>query len=348
MEKRITKTCTSGASKSLGGLNMDEIIAILKSRGVVTKPSMSRKDLIALLCKNPAAAAAAAPAPMPVPSIDDDVETRLKVFCSNPQKSYSQGGFNIGHLNALVAKRGLAVPRGATRDELAAILCSKAKSKPAPPLREPAAAAAAAENVILALQATYDPPGVFDVGGDRGLEMVFKSFPEFKYVFSYVSSISDIEHIISTITEDGRKIAHLVMMAHGTQTGIQLDRSEVITITNDTLGKFAKILKPALAVNAPIFIHGCSVAKGGYDMPNFASELARQLGGHEVFGANAPVRRGDLLITAVEPDSSAQTIKLDYEVDSDRADYQMYRFKFGKPKSQSAGGKSRRIFHFRV
>lgn len=116
------------------------------------------------------------------------------------------------------------------------------------------------KNIILILQSTYDPNGAFDKNGDTGLIRIFKSIDEFYTCHYYINSLNDLKKIMDKIPQ--HKIAHLVLMAHGTPKIINLGK-ENITIMDESIFKFAEMLSPKMKPGATILLHSCSVGEGG-------------------------------------------------------------------------------------
>ena len=166
------------------------------------------------------------------------------------------------------------------------------------------------KNIILVLQSTHDPEGAFDENGDAGLFSIFKSLNKFNTRHYFISSLDDIKKIMDKITN--HRISHLVVMAHGSSDGITLGKDNVTT-KDETVYKFAGLLRPKLKPNATILLHSCSVGDGGR-AENFANNLSILLPTHKIYAAEKPIARGDLLVTRFQIKPNGDIIS-QYQID---------------------------------
>lgn len=167
------------------------------------------------------------------------------------------------------------------------------------------------KNIILVLQSTHDPEGAFDENGDAGLFSIFKSLDKFNTRHYFISSLDDIKKIMDKITN--HRISHLVVMAHGSSDGITLGKDNVTT-KDETVYKFAGLLRPKLKPNATILLHSCSVGEGGGRAENFANTLSILLPTHKIYAAEKPITRGDLLVTRFQIKPNGDIIS-QYQID---------------------------------
>lgn len=178
------------------------------------------------------------------------------------------------------------------------------------------------KDVILVLQAEYDPNGAFDSDGDKGLFSILKSMKEFDFIYKKISSINDIYEIIEIIPDES-KIAHLIIMAHGDQNSIRLTNHNDIGLMN--LDLFADIIRNKLSPECSIFLHSCLVGKGGPKADNFSSKLAKLLPGHAIFGSEKSIDRGDLDILLIENKYNKRVVNIVYNINETK-DYELYTF----------------------
>ena len=167
------------------------------------------------------------------------------------------------------------------------------------------------KNIILVLQSTHDPEGAFDENGDAGLFSIFKSLDKFNTRHYFISSLDDIKKIMDKITN--HRISHLVVMAHGSSDKIELGKDDVTT-KDETVYKFAGLLRPKLKPNATILLHSCSVGEGGGRADNFANTLSILLPTHKIYAAEKPIARGDLLVTRFQIKPNGDIIS-QYQID---------------------------------
>lgn len=170
------------------------------------------------------------------------------------------------------------------------------------------------KNIILILQSTYDPVGAFDENGDAGLFSIFKSLDKFNTRHFSISSLNDIKKITDKITN--HRISHLVVMAHGSSDGIALGKDNVTT-KDETIYKFAGLLRPKLDFGATILLHSCSVGEGGGRAENFANTLSILLPTHKIYAAESPIARGDLLVNRFQVNSNGKIISK-YQIDNQK------------------------------
>ena len=172
-------------------------------------------------------------------------------------------------------------------------------------------------NVVVVLQTTYDYNGAFTYKGFADLEHHFPNFVDkFDFVHIYIDSMPQITQRLADICQH-RKIAHLVVMAHGATSAIALARDVVFDISNaETLGQ---LFQPHLATSSSILLHSCRVGFGGRMADNFAQALADSLPGHPVWGASDSFTRGDVTIADCAPDSTEQFLNITYDTTTSSA-----------------------------
>jgi hypothetical protein len=170
------------------------------------------------------------------------------------------------------------------------------------------------KNIILVLQSTHDPFRAFDKYGDKGLFSIFKSVESCYTLHYYISSLKDVEKIMDMLPNG--KIVHLVFMAHGTPDAIEL-AIENISIKDDTINTFGKLLQPKLHTGASILLHSCSVGSGGRKSINFANTLSILLPTHKIYAAERPIARGDLLVTRFQIKPNGDIIS-QYQIDNQK------------------------------
>ena len=176
------------------------------------------------------------------------------------------------------------------------------------------------KKTILILQSSFDNNNAFEKKGDKGIFWLFNQFQKYTVKHHYINSVSEIMNII----RKSSKIAHLVIMAHGTPTSIQLSQNHSFTI-ND-IPPFAKALNKKLLPHSSIFLHSCSVGKGGPGKKNFAQTLANQFSKKKdiiVFAADKKIGRDTVSITSA---STNGTLKIIYQFDT-HVNNTMYKFK---------------------
>ena len=168
------------------------------------------------------------------------------------------------------------------------------------------------KDMIVVLQATEDWNKAFNSNGDKGLFSVLKSFSDFDFIYKKVSNLNDIKKLFKKFN-DNAKIAHLIIMAHGSISSMVLSNKYSITINN--MDEFVKIIKPKLSTNASILLHSCCVGTGGLEANNFANNLAYKLPDHVIFGSEKAIKRGDLIVSFALTDIHRRSIDMWYEID---------------------------------
>ena len=180
------------------------------------------------------------------------------------------------------------------------------------------------KNVIMVFHSTYDHNQAFDTDGDIGLFTVLQSFTHFSFQYHKINSLSSIISHINSLSNK-QKIAHLIIMAHGTQDSISLSATNIISLSNGGIQQLAYALQPKLATNSSILLHSCLVGKGGTKGNNFANSLSSLLPNHIIFAAEQSINRNDLLVTVAEEDYLNGILNMNYEIDAIRK-YKMYKF----------------------
>ena len=157
---------------------------------------------------------------------------------------------------------------------------------------------------ILVLQASHDHNNAFDKYGDKGLFKVFRQLhKKYSLKHHYVSTVAEMLQII----RNGPKIAHLIIMAHGTKKLIHFSPYHDLTISG--IPALAQVLNKKLLPHSSVFLHSCSVGKGGLGADNFAQKLANKVPGHVIFGAANNIQRNTLLVTSIR---SNGVLKINY------------------------------------
>ena len=171
----------------------------------------------------------------------------------------------------------------------------------------------------------------FDKNGYQGLFSIFNSMEQFQTRHYTINSLKDVKKIMGSIQDN--KIAHFVLMAHGTANKVILGKDNIYS-HDESIFKFADLLLPKLDKKASIFLHSCSVGSGGKQSANFANTLSILLSKHKIFAAENNISRGDLLVTRfqVNGKQSNQNIICQYEIDNQkvirkrRNPYQIFTF----------------------
>ena len=186
------------------------------------------------------------------------------------------------------------------------------------------------KNIVLVLHSAYDPQHAFNEDGDEGLFEIFKRMEYFTFIYKKVSNYNDIEQTIKNLDAD-KKIAHLIIMAHGTKTSIQISQLEKITSglarssKDIPIARFANIIKPKLEKDCSILLHSCSTGEGGLNENNFAKTLSNLLPGHVIYGSEEPIARGDLIVSVAEEDYKRGILQTKYEIDKKKS-YNIFSF----------------------
>ena len=194
------------------------------------------------------------------------------------------------------------------------------------------------KNVIMVFHSTHDHNKAFDKDGDIGLFTVLQSFKHFSFQYHKISSLESIEHHIKSLGSN-QQIAHLIIMAHGTQYSIRLSDTNSISLIGGDGGieRLATTLQPKLAPNSSILLHCCLVGKGGTNGDNFAKTLSNKLPNHIIFAAEKSIYRNELLVTVAEEDYLNGILNMNYEIDSKR-NYEIYKFLTSTKKSGGSLG----------
>ena len=166
-------------------------------------------------------------------------------------------------------------------------------------------------NVVVVLHTIYDYNGSFASVGTGPLDLNIPNFVDkFDFAYIYTDSMTQITQRLAEIGRQ-RKIAHLIIMAHGTHMSVRLARNWSINISNvDTL---AQLLQPLLAPSSSIMFNACLVGCGGSGADNFAQALANKLPGHTVWGAGEIIDDDDVTISHCAPDSTETFLNITYE-----------------------------------
>lgn len=199
------------------------------------------------------------------------------------------------------------------------------------------------KDVIMVFHSNFDHNQAFDKDGDQGLFTILKQMKHFSFKYYKIGSISDIEKKIKQL-KTNQKIAHLIIMAHGSQDGMTLGKNERVSIKDNSIHRLANSIKPKLANNCSILLHSCLVGKGGINGNNFSNKLSKLLPNHTIFGSEKSIRRGDLLVLVAEEDYQNNVLNMVYEID-DSCDYQMYSF---RNNTHNKGGFNKNIVWYRI
>ena len=170
-----------------------------------------------------------------------------------------------------------------------------------------------ARNVVVILQTRQDTRGSFAHRGLRALGPNFIRFTsEFNFVHLYVDDISHLVDDLEMICMGDKKIAHLIILAHGTRHTMHLMGGEATTI--DTIGAFARLcLAPYLAPHSSIFLAVCSAGHGGPRANNIAQALANELPNNSVWGADNELHSSDIKITRCSPIVLSRVLDIVYD-----------------------------------
>ena len=191
------------------------------------------------------------------------------------------------------------------------------------PMTNPARAEGAErfKPTILVLQSRYDPERAFDKDGDLGLFTMFRKLEDYQFVHKYFTTMDDIERIFEQLP--AKKIAHLVIMAHGTAHSLRFSKVfNLRSIYQRDLGlltpefyRFGELLRHYLLPDASILLHSCSIGQGGPMVNNFAQNLANIVPNHTIYAAEQKIHRGDLLVNRMEPNKDNMTLEMNYLID---------------------------------
>ena len=156
---------------------------------------------------------------------------------------------------------------------------------------------ASTRNMVVVLQTRHDHNGVFKQKGFEGLDdTMLDAISDFHYVHIYMTDWKQIVTKLAEISGDGRrKIAHLIIMGHGTYNDIRLTDDDLVT--RHSVDALASILRPHLVVGSSVFLDACSSGKGGPGAYNFAQALANHLPGHSIWGSEENTTHGSVQIT---------------------------------------------------
>lgn len=187
----------------------------------------------------------------------------------------------------------------------------------APPQAPPKKMKKQRKNVILMLQSKYDPNGAFD-DGDEGLIALLSKLDEFDFRYTKVGSVQEIQQQMDLVRAEGRKIAHLIIMAHGSENSMALSRTNHIVLNRKSYNDFVMAMRGVLEDDSSVLLHSCEVGK---NPDNFAVALARDFPGITFWGATDSIARGDLLVRYLKPDKDAKVLDIGYEIDPYRKYY---------------------------
>ena len=187
---------------------------------------------------------------------------------------------------------------------------------------------------ILVLQSTNSDE-VFHREGDPNLARFFRTKPHFTYRHR---KVGDVDKMINEINSLGdSKIAHLIIMAHGSRFSLQLSDNNYIDQNN--VGKLSESLKKKLIPGAVILLHSCCVGKGGPTENNFAKILTELLPDNDIYATEANIHMGDLSFNQFQQDENENNLlHIQYSVDNTkvkkdgRVSYKIYRFASPKNK----------------
>lgn len=181
------------------------------------------------------------------------------------------------------------------------------------------------KDLVLVLQSAGDHNNAFDKDGDAGLFALLRKNKNFNFMYRKIYTEKDLKTIIESIPRDV-KISKLIIMAHGTKTGILIGSK--YHITNKNVKYWADLLKPHLAKNPNILLHSCLTGSGGTSDPdNFANRLLKNLPkGTTIYASEKSIKRGELLVLSMLTDFNRRKFALKYMIDPD-AGYQIYEFK---------------------
>ena len=189
---------------------------------------------------------------------------------------------------------------------------------------------------VLVLQ-SINSDDVFHEKGDPNLEKFFKE-NEYAKTYTYRHrKVENVDDMINKIEELGdSKIAHLIIMGHGSPLSLQLSPKDDINPRN--VKKLSEHLGEKLIPGAVILLHSCCVGYGGPKGNNLARKLTDLLPDNDVYAAQANISMGDLSFNQFVPDEEKnQLLHIQYSVDNkkvrkeSRKPYEIYRF--SSPKS---------------
>jgi hypothetical protein len=156
------------------------------------------------------------------------------------------------------------------------------------------------KKIILVIKSTYDNSNAFpqDPEFKKSLQDIVKAASDIEankqnpkdivpveLVWWEVSSIKQIEanhaRLLkeSNIKSNGLEIMHLIIMAHGTPTSIEIGPGdEIIYKNSERFDRLTNLLGPMMMPGADIFLHSCSTGKGkGSFAQSFANKLDRNV-----------------------------------------------------------------------
>ncbi len=163
----------------------------------------------------------------------------------------------------------------------------------------------------------------------------------FGYIEKKINSIDEMIYKMFEFNElnPNSKIVHLVIRAHGHETGMQLGNDNLdILIQNKTyhnFNLFIDLFRRSATSLSSIFLHSCLVGKDVPYSESFAKFLSKQID-VPIFASNKLIHTYDLII-----DNISSGIPLSfpycYRVSNDRkkGDYQILLFKNGNIKNEN-------------
>ena len=186
-------------------------------------------------------------------------------------------------------------------------------------------------NVVVVLQTRHDHNGAFAYKGIRELERHFPNFvAHFNFVHVYIENLDQIASRLRVIcgVNGHRKIAHLIIMAHGHSESLRILADTSIDSTKADI--LSKIVRPHLAPSSSIFLCACSTGHGGPYTNNFAQSLADHLPGHVIHAADGPFIFPILQITECAPDTSETYLAITYLLTPGPTNAKICNFECGK------------------
>ena len=169
------------------------------------------------------------------------------------------------------------------------------------------------KNVVVVLQTTDDDNYALSrkcsVEVERHIETFIDQF-DFEHLYIQNRDLNALTICLAHICKGQRKIAHLIIMAHGTATALYLSPKIVSTI--DTVHELAACIRPYLASNSSVFLESCSTGLGGRGGRNVAQALANSLRDHAVWGISGDTCINHLVITNCKPDATGTYLDIVY------------------------------------
>lgn len=170
---------------------------------------------------------------------------------------------------------------------------------------------------------------------DDGFENLVKRFG-FGYIEKKINTIEEMIYQLLDFneTKPESKIAHLVIRAHGHETGMHIGTDNLDIIVQDRLyhnfNTFIELFSKLSTNLASIFLHSCSVGKDVSYSDSFARYLSKKIN-IPIFASNEIIHTYDLIVDNITS-GMPLSFPFCYRVSSDRItkNYEILLFKNGE------------------